>query len=73
MAEGQRDREDALARAGFSREFLVNLNGLRVGRDDFLDACADAWTARRIFSGTARRFPPEPDLDRRGLDQAIRF
>ncbi|MBM0207375.1 DUF429 domain-containing protein, partial [Micromonospora sp. STR1s_5] len=45
----------------------------RVGRDDFLDACAAAWTAQRIAERTASRFPRSPDLDRRSLDQAIWF
>ncbi len=39
--------------------------------DDFLDACAAAWTASRIASGTAERLPDEPDVDERGLRMEI--
>lgn len=42
-----------------------------VGADDLLDACACAWSARRIASGTARRFPADPPLDVRGLRMEI--
>jgi predicted RNase H-like nuclease len=42
------------------------------GPDDFLDACACAWTALRIHDGTAETFPGTPPLDARGLRQEIR-
>lgn len=41
------------------------------GPDDFLDAAAAEWTARRIAAGTARAFPPEPHLDERQLRMCI--
>lgn len=37
------------------------------GRDDFLDACAAAWTAWRLAEGRAERLLPNPPLDARGL------
>ena len=71
-AEGEQARQTALIRAGFPREFILGMAAhLRVGRDDFLDACAAAWTAKRIATGSAERFPNTPALDARGLDQAI--
>ncbi len=39
--------------------------------DDFLDACAAAWTAARIAQGTAVRLPADPDLDSTGLRMEI--
>lgn len=42
-----------------------------VGTDDLLDACACAWSARRIAEGRAIRFPQHPPLDRRGLRMEI--
>jgi predicted RNase H-like nuclease len=70
--EGARQRKDALARAGFPLTFL-NQVPQGAGLDDFLDACAAAWTAKRIMEGTAERFPATPERDARGLDMAIWF
>ncbi len=39
--------------------------------DDVLDALACLWTARRIASGAAESFPPEPTLDSEGLPMRI--
>ncbi|MCJ2086451.1 DUF429 domain-containing protein [Methylobacterium sp. E-005] len=72
--EGMLGRMDALEAEGFPSTFVRQLPvGLRVGRDDFLDACAALWTARRISAGLAERLPEQLDLDSRGLDQAIWF
>lgn len=72
--EGERARQAALIKSGFPAFFIEGMaSPLRVGRDDFLDACAAAWTARRIAVGEAGRFPALPDIDSRGLDQAIWF
>ncbi|HEX2135534.1 MAG TPA: DUF429 domain-containing protein [Microvirga sp.] len=71
-AAGAQERVEALVRGGFPREFVQRLPaGLRVGRDDFLDACAAAWTARRVAAGRARRLPAAVERDARGLDMAI--
>lgn len=73
-ADGERARQAVLTRAGFAPEFIAEMGSpLRIGRDDFLDACAAAWTARRIATGVADRCSAGPDLDARGLDQAIWF
>lgn len=44
---------------------------LGAGFDDLVDACAAAWTARRILDGRARRFPDPPDTDRFGIPVVI--
>ena len=55
---GESERIAALARNGVPGGFIEqHLRKLRSGRDDFLDACAAAWTALRIRRGTAGRFP----------------
>lgn len=72
--EGMLGRMDALEAQGFPSAFVRHLPaGLRVGRDDFLDACAALWTARRVKAAQAERLPTSIDLDARGLDQAIWF
>lgn len=62
-----------LARAGFDPAFLAGqrFRPADAGEDDFLDACACAWTARRVLRGTAIRFPEEPVEDPRGLRMEI--
>lgn len=74
MLEGMLGRMDALEAEGFPSTFARQLpSGLRVGRDNFLDACAALWIARRIEAGQGARLPTAIDLDARGLDQAIWF
>jgi predicted RNase H-like nuclease len=67
-------RRRLLAGAGFPAEFLTvtTFRPSAAGADDFLDACACAWTAGRILAGTACTFPSEPPLDPRGLRQEIK-
>lgn len=42
-----------------------------VGADDLLDACACAWSARRLRDGQAVRCPATPPTNSRGLRMAI--
>jgi predicted RNase H-like nuclease len=72
-AEGARERIEALHRGGFPPEFVEKIPNGKVGRDDFLDACAAAWTAKRIANHEEGRFPSEVERDVRGLDMAIWF
>ena len=68
-ADGAATRLAALRRAA-----LVVPDDLRrrgVGRDDALDACAVAWTARRCARGESRRLPGTPERFSDGLDAAI--
>ncbi|GGF52243.1 hypothetical protein GCM10007301_09650 [Azorhizobium oxalatiphilum] len=44
---------------------------LGAGLDDLVDACACAWSARRIALGTALSFPDPPERDGFGLRVAI--
>ena len=42
-----------------------------VGDDDLLDACAAAWTARRVAAGLARAMPDPPEVFSDGVPAAI--
>ena len=66
-------RRDLLTGAGFPLTALPTAAYRRseVGADDLLDACACAWSARRIAEGRAVRFPADPPQDARGLRMAI--
>jgi predicted RNase H-like nuclease len=71
---GESERIAVLAESGVPGGFIgQHLRELRSGRDDFLDACAAAWTALRIRRGVAGRFPHAAVSDARGLDMAIWF
>lgn len=73
-SEGASERMEALIESGFPRMFVEQLpSDFKVGRDDFLDACAAAWTAQRIALELAERFPIASDRDACGLDMAIWF
>jgi predicted RNase H-like nuclease len=65
-------RKELLAKAGFALSFLDQTPPRGAGWDDFCDACACAWTAKRIFLRKAQVFPSIPPLDGEGLEQAIR-
>ena len=69
---GRDERVVLLLQAGFTQPFLDAPLPRGVGRDDLLDACAAAWTARRIAAGHAIIFPPMPDRDAHGIEIAIR-
>ncbi len=71
---GEAERIVLLARQEFPVPDLDELPYLRreVGRDDVLDACAAAWSARRIANGQALHFPETPDRDARGLVMSIK-
>ena len=69
---GMRLRQYLLNNEGFAKAFLDRPPPRGAGRDDFYDACACAWSARRILRGKARIFPRNPHLDGEGIEQAIR-
>ncbi len=62
-----------LVAQGFCSRFLreTKFRPKEAGADDFLDACACAWTAARIHRGEAFRFPQVPPLDAKGLRMEI--
>ncbi len=66
-------RRMLLEAAGYPAAFLAagRFRPSQAGEDDLLDACACAWTARRVLRGEAHRFPDAPRLDPRGLRMQI--
>ena len=50
---------------------LKRLAGVSVAADDFYDACATLWTARRIQRGEAVALPRDPPRDSKGLPMEI--
>lgn len=72
-AAGLELRRGLLAGAGFPLSRLPPPSYKRadVGADDLLDACAAAWSARRILDGVSLRLPQEPPCDERGLRMEI--
>ena len=66
-------RRDLLRVAGFPLDRLPtpSYRATDVGADDILDACACAWSARRIHEGTSVCFPADPPRDARGLRMEI--
>jgi predicted RNase H-like nuclease len=69
--KGLAERRRLLDAAGF-RASLIAPPALRGAKpDDVLDACAAAWTARRIWRGEARSFPEVVLRDTTGLPIAI--
>ena len=72
-AEGADLRRRLLSAAGFPVDRLQHPTWKKsqVADDDILDACACAWSARRIATGSHITFPEVPELDGRGLRMEI--
>jgi predicted RNase H-like nuclease len=69
---GENNRIAALIKNAVPETFLdQELGKLGSTRDDFLDGCAAAWTARRVFNSVAERLPKSVVRDSRGLDMAM--
>jgi predicted RNase H-like nuclease len=70
---GLKLRRELLIAQGFTPQFLVGPDcpGRIAATDDFLDACATAWTANRFANKIAERFPTKPLLDARSLRMEI--
>lgn len=66
-------RRGLLQAAGFPLAALPasSYRARDVGADDLIDACACAWSARRILEGRSLRLPADPPRDRRGLRMEI--
>lgn len=66
-------RQELLASHGIPVDALSAQHALalKAGLDDLMDACACAWSAKRIGSGNALRFPDPPGRDACGLPVAI--
>jgi predicted RNase H-like nuclease len=72
-AEGRQERTKLLQASGFPWQHLKGPDYLKkhVAENDIVDACACAWTARRILDGRAFSIPDTPDRDARGLVMSI--
>lgn len=70
---GMELRKNLLEAVGYDRHFLDTTHARTslAGSDDFLDACAAAWSATRIARTAARRFPADPERDGKGLRMEI--
>lgn len=64
-------RRELLEKAGFPISRLVAPARGGWGEDDLLDACACAWSARRLAQGQGLRLPETAILDGRGLRMEI--
>lgn len=64
-------RKELLERQGFAAYFLDASPPQGAALDDFYDACACAWSGRRILGREARVFPTPPGVDGEGLQVAI--
>jgi predicted RNase H-like nuclease len=66
-------RKTLLSNRGFPMDMLPpsSYRAVDVGADDLLDACACAWSARRIALGQSLRLPENPPRDARGLRMEI--
>ena len=72
--EGRKQRISLLIKSGFPWMLMPELHYLRkhVALDDLVDACACAWSARRISEGAAITFPHHQEYDARGLEMSIK-
>jgi predicted RNase H-like nuclease len=72
--DGEAERQSLLQRHGFPNfDLSVPLYPRkRVARDDIIDACACAWSARRIQLGQERNYPAKDVLNSRGLYMRIK-
>jgi predicted RNase H-like nuclease len=70
---GLAERRALLLKSGCTEGFLDahQFRRAEAGADDFLDACACAWSARRVMQGEAISFPDQPQTDGRGLRMEI--
>jgi len=66
-------RRSLLIKTGFPLATLppASYRTADVGADDLLDACACAWSARRIALGQSLRLPENPPHDAKGLRMEI--
>jgi predicted RNase H-like nuclease len=67
---GHQARQDALRAAGVVPPAYVRRQGYTA--DDLADACAAAWSARRVAAGVAESLPDPPETFSDGLPAAIR-
>jgi predicted RNase H-like nuclease len=75
QSEGRQERITLLNASGFPWSQLPSSTYLKkhVADNDIVDACACAWSARRILEGEAVTIPDQPEKDERGLVMSIKF
>jgi predicted RNase H-like nuclease len=73
FADGMNERKKLLSAVGYDLSIIDHQQFARsdAGEDDILDAFAAAWSATRIATGTAKRFPANPGVDASGLRMEI--
>jgi len=66
---GQKERMDLLHQSGFSKKFLnkYSKKNKNFQLDDFLDACALSWTAKRVVNKKNINIPEEEIKDNYGI------
>lgn len=69
--QGMALRRKLLEKAGFPITRLIPPEARGWGEDDLLDACACAWSAKRLAEGRGLRLPENPAHDGRGLRMEI--
>jgi predicted RNase H-like nuclease len=69
--QGLQLRRELLHNEGFAATFLHEKPPRGAEWEDFYDACACVWSAKRILDGVATVFPSHPPIDGEGLEQAI--
>ena len=67
--DGEKQRLDLLHASGFPEIAWQQMtyHKREVKRDDIIDACAAAWSARRILQGRDQHFPKTEERDAHGL------
>jgi predicted RNase H-like nuclease len=70
---GRKQRTKLLLQSGFPWHRMPENQYPRkdLGRDDLIDACACAWSARRILEGKAMTLPQETETDAKSLVMSI--
>lgn len=66
---GIKERKNILIKNGFDKKFLDNnlKKNKNFHSDDFLDACALSWTAKRIINEQNINLPEDPEKDELGI------
>ena len=72
---GIKERKKILIKNGFDRKFLnKNLKkNKNYHPDDFLDACALSWTAKRVINQQNLNLPEDPEKDELGIIMQIKI
>jgi len=70
-ADGQHERRKLLARVGMDVDPSTITAPGKIASDDVVDAAAAAWSAWRVYKGTARSLPNPPAMYSDGISGAI--